>query len=231
MESAQAALNAGADRIELCAELSVGGVTPSYGLLKNVMENVPITTHVLVRPRSGHFTYTDAEFESMLNDIDLCRELGVHGVVSGVLLPDARLDVARTQQLIDRSKGMAFTFHRAFDWVPNPVATLKQLEIMGVDWVLTSGQAHLAEEGLGLLKRLQAQVQHIKIMPGAGVKGANAKLFKEAGFAAMHLSGSSLVPFQGQVGNIPMSASSNPKDDSVRYSNEKLLRQVLDLVK
>ena len=95
-QSAKNAKDAGAHRVELCQELSIGGITPSYGLLKQVIENLEIETFVLIRPRSGNFVYSEEEFQVMKNDIQLCTDLGCHGIVSGVLNSDGTVDVKRT---------------------------------------------------------------------------------------------------------------------------------------
>src|SRR5690606_19728280 len=139
--SLQSALNAqmaGADRIELCSELGVGGITPSVGLIQSVKKELSIPIHVLIRPRSGHFTYSDSEFEVMKADILACSELGVDGIVAGILMDDFSVDVERNQELLKLAEPMHFTFHRAFDWVLDPVDALKQLERMGIGTVLTS---------------------------------------------------------------------------------------------
>ncbi len=132
--SYQSAINAekaGANRIELCSELAVGGITPSYGLLKKVMADLTIPVHVLIRPRSGDFTFSDAEFDIMKENILLCKELGVSGIVSGVLHTNNTIDIERTKELVEHSKPMNFTFHRAFDWVLNPEEEIKKLEKIG----------------------------------------------------------------------------------------------------
>jgi len=121
LESALNAQKAGADRIELCAELAVGGLTPSFGLLQLVREHISIPVNILIRPRSGDFTYSHLEFEIMKKDIALCRELGFDGIVSGVLSKDFNLDYERTKELIEVSGPLQFTFHRAFDWVRDPM--------------------------------------------------------------------------------------------------------------
>lgn len=193
LESALVAERAGADRIELCSELAVGGLTPSYGLLKQVRERVSIPVHVLIRPRSGDFTYTDDEFNVMLTDIALCIELGFEGIVSGVLLKNFLLDVERTQHLKSASGNLKFTFHRAFDWVLDPMGTMKQLEAMNVNYILSSGQQKSAVEGIGLLTQLQEHASKIDIVPGSGINGENVRSFLERGFAAVHLSGTSMV--------------------------------------
>jgi len=120
--SYQSAVNAniaGAHRIELCSEISVGGTTPSYGLLKKVMADIDIPVHVLIRPRSGNFTYSDIEFDIMKENIRLCKDLGCAGIVSGVLHEDNSIDIKRTSELIELSKPMSFTFHRALMWYQN----------------------------------------------------------------------------------------------------------------
>jgi len=188
-ESALAAQKAGANRIELCCELGMGGLTPSHGLLQKVVSELQIPVHVLIRPRSGNFTYSYFEWETMLNDIDFCRELGVAGIVCGTLNEFQELDVKRTQILVSKCRDMDFTFHRAFDWVKEPLETLDTLISLGATRILTSGQATIASEGLSLLKKLKDHAaERIEIMPGGGINHHNAKLFQEAGFGSIHFS-------------------------------------------
>ena len=120
LESALNAQKGGADRIELCSELGVGGITPSYGLLKMVKERLSVPVHVLIRPRAGDFSYSEMEFELMRRNIALCVDLGFEGIVSGILHRDFSLDEERTGALIEASGSLSFTFHRAFDWVNDP---------------------------------------------------------------------------------------------------------------
>ena len=174
-ESAKNAEIAGANRIELCSELGVGGVTPSYGLIKKVMDELSIGNCVLIRPRSGNFTYTDEEFDVMLRDINLCRELGCQGVVTGVLHRDNTIDEERTARLKEAAGTMEF------------IKTLKRL---GVERILTSGGKKSAIEGLELLKELN----HIAagqptIMPGGGINPQSIIQIKAAGFTQVHFSG------------------------------------------
>ncbi|MEQ6124878.1 copper homeostasis protein CutC [Pseudotenacibaculum sp. MALMAid0570] len=193
--SYQSAINAEkaeANRIELCSELTLGGITPSYGLLKKVMQNISIPVHVLIRPRSGDFTYSDEEFEIMKKDILLCKELGCAGIVSGILNSDNTINIHRTQELVASSQPMSFTFHRAFDWVNNPKEEILKLSKIGVARVLTSGQQTTAEKGISLLKELKDKTT-ISILPGGGINIKNVHLFKEAGFDEVHLSASSQI--------------------------------------
>lgn len=209
-QSAINAQKAGAHRIELCSELSIGGITPSYGLIKQVVKSLSIPVFVLIRPRSGNFTYSDDEFEIIKQDIQVCKKLGVNGIVSGVLNHDNTINVERTKELVELSKPMEFTFHRAFDCVPNPQEALEQLIELRVERVLSSGQESKAIEGLGLLKELLAQAKNrIKILVGSGVNSQNAHEFKKAGFEEIHASASRDISTESSefFGNTPQTVS------------------------
>jgi len=192
-KSAINAQEAGAHRIELCQELSVGGITPSYGLLKLVIDTLSLSVFVLIRPRSGNFVYTDEEFDIMKQNIQLSKNLGCTGIVSGILNKNNSIDKERTKELIELSKPLEFTFHRAFDCVPNPFESLEQLIDLGVDRILTSGLETSAEKGIELLKELKEQAKgRITILPGSGINPSNAKLYKDAGFSEIHTSASKI---------------------------------------
>lgn len=199
-QSAINAQEAGAHRIELCSELSVGGITPSYGLIKRVVEALTIPVFVLIRPRRGNFYYTSAEFEIIKQDIQICKDLGCHGIVSGVLNIDNTIDIKRTKELVELSKPLSFTFHRAFDCVPNPQESLEQLIQLGVERVLTSGQESKAIVGLETLKALNLQAKNkIKILVGSGVNSQNAYKFKKAGFDEIHASASKVINDESSI--------------------------------
>lgn len=211
-QSAKNAQAAGAHRIELCQELSVGGLTPTYGLLKYVIENLEIPVFVLIRPRSGNFVYSDAEFEIMKNDIQLCKELGCKGIVSGVLNLDKTIDLERTKELVKLSKPLTFTFHRAFDEVANPKEALAQLIDLGIERILTSGQASSAELGLPLLKELNEMAgERIILLAGAGVSSENASKFKEAHLKEIHASASSQLEEHNSLFSVPLTYSDPQK--------------------
>lgn len=198
-QSALNAQNAGAHRIELCSELSVGGITPSFGLLKKVAETLTIPVHVLIRPRSGDFCFSAEAFDIIKHDIQLCKELGFAGIVSGVLNTDNTIDLIRTKQLIALAKPLTFTFHRAFDRVPNPFEALKLLIDLGVDRILTSGQKSTAEAGIELLIQLNERAnQQIILLPGSGINPENAALFKNAGFNEIHTSASKIIEYSSE---------------------------------
>lgn len=231
LQSARNAEKGGADRIELCTELTVGGITPSYGLLKSVKALLSIPVHVLIRPRSGDFTYSDLEFEIMKNDIALCKDLGFEGIVAGVLHKDLTLDVERTRSLVEASSGLHFTFHRAFDWVLDPMATLEKLEDIGVDALLTSGQQRSALAGINLLDQLRERAGSVVIMPGGGITPSNVHSFKYKGFKAIHLSGSKSIKTLRTSPGIPMSAASIPSDDTQIITDLETVLQVTERVK
>jgi len=189
--SALAAEEGGADRIELCAALGVDGLTPSYGAIMEVKRRLSIPVHVIIRPREGDFIYTPDEVQVMCKDISVARDLGVEGVVSGALDPLGNINRAVTEQLINAARGMSFTFHRAFDVCRDPFEAIRVLAELGIDTLLTSGQATTAYEGRGLIKELVdwTQPKGITVMPGGGVKATNiTALMKETGAKAVHLS-------------------------------------------
>ncbi len=231
LASAITAEKAGANRIELCTALGVGGLTPSYGLLKAVKEQVSIPVHVLIRPRVGDFTYSDAEFACMLEDIALCKQMGFEGVVSGILHKDLTVDVPRTTALVEAAKGMNFTFHRAFDWTPDPQQALKDIDSCGATIVLSSGQEKKAEKGIALLERLQFLNHTITIMPGSGIGEDNAALFVEVGFKAIHLSG--VIPEKSidNIPDIPMSSMAYLRDDYIYETSSKVIEKVCNTLR
>ena len=187
--SAQAAKAGGASRIELCENLSVGGLTPSYYLLERILTELDIPVHVLIRPRSGNFIYNPREIEKMLNTIAFCKKIGCTGVVSGALTSERTIDTAATKRLIETAKGMEFTFHRAFDCVIDPVESVSLLLNLGVTRLLSSGQQNKAIDGLEMLKQLKLLSEGaLQIMPGSGITSQNALAFKTAGFKTIHFS-------------------------------------------
>jgi copper homeostasis protein len=232
--SFQSALNAQqaeTHRIELCSELAVGGITPSYGLIKQVVENLTIPVFVLIRPRSGNFNYSDVEYDIIKQDIQLCKELGCNGIVSGILNSDNSIDIKRTKQLIELSKPLHFTFHRAFDYVPNPFEALDQLIKLGAQRVLTSGQETSAEKGIDLLIELQVKANNkITIMPGGGINSENVLLFKKEGFKELHASATTINKTNNKL-KVLMN-SSKLFDETIEYcSDVAKIRSIINNLK
>jgi copper homeostasis protein len=148
-----AAQAAGADRVELCASLLEGGLTPSMGVVKATLAIARIPFHVIIRPRGGDFLYSELEHRTMLEDVRTCRDLGVAGVVFGCLTADGRIDEARMTELTKGARPMKVTCHRAFDMTRDVDEAIEALVRSGVDRVLTSGQRDTALEGIDILKR------------------------------------------------------------------------------
>lgn len=154
VESAVAAQDGGADRVELCDNLFEGGTTPSYGAIELARNFLDIKLHVIIRPRGGDFLYSDIEFEIMKRDIDSAKKLGVDGIVIGVLRSDGCIDTERTAELTEIARPMSVTFHRAFDVCSDPFSALEDLISIGIDRVLTSGQRPNGVEGSELIGKL-----------------------------------------------------------------------------
>ena len=173
-ESAINAEKGGAHRIELCENLSVGGLTPNFELAKKVINELNIPVFILIRPRGGNFIYSNEEFEQIKKDIILFKKIGCKGIVSGILTKNKKLDINKTKELIKLSRPLEFTFHRAFDEVLNPINVLHQLIKLRADRILTSGQKKTAIDGIELIKKLiNISNNNIKIMPGSGINSTN----------------------------------------------------------
>lgn len=174
--SAIAAQDGGADRVELCANLNEDGTTPSAGLIEVTRQNLSIGLHVLIRPRSGNFCYSEFEFETMKRDVAVARALGADGVVIGLLSTNGAIAFEWTRQLVVLARPLSVTFHRAFDVVTEPLKTLEALVELGIERVLTSGQAHSALAGLRLLAQLTEQAAgRISLMPASGINAQNIR--------------------------------------------------------
>lgn len=192
--SAQSCVEAemgGAARVELCAGIPEGGTTPSYGEIRMAQQlTEAIDINVLIRPRGGDFLYTENEVQSMLYDIEMCKDLNVHGVVFGCLQENGDLDIDLMERLKDAAGTLSVTCHRAFDVCRDPFKTMEELVRLGVDRVLTSGQQENAVKGIPLLRRLVEMAgDRIIIMPGCGVRANNISLIaQETGAKEFHTS-------------------------------------------
>ncbi len=213
--SAQSCVEAeagGSQRVELCAGIPEGGTTPSYGEIKTAQA---LTSHidinVIIRPRGGDFLYTPAEIESMLQDIELCRELKVHGVVFGCLTKEGDVDVKLMQRLIDAARPLSITCHRAFDVCRDPFVALEQLIDLGCDRILTSGQQSDAVKGIPLIAELVKRAAgRIIIMPGCGVRENNiARIETETGAKEFHTSARRIIysRMEYRNENVPMGSN------------------------
>ena len=190
LDSALAAQAGGADRVELCAALEVGGLTPSPALVLQVRERLRIPVYVLIRPRAGDFAYSPSERATMLGDIAWCRAAGCDGVVTGALTPDGDIDTARCGELVAAAAGLGVTFHRAIDVCRDPARALEAIIALGCERVLSSGRAASAPEGAARLRALVEQAgDRIVVMPGAGIDDGNiAQLRQLTGAREFHAS-------------------------------------------
>lgn len=225
-ESVRNAYNAGADRIELCAALEVGGITPSFGLIKKAIELFQKNVFVLIRPRSGDFVYSDEEVEIMLSDIHLVREMGVGGIVSGALLQNNKVDIETARLLIEASGNLPFTFHRAFDLIPDPISGLLALEEMGVKRILTSGQKENALAGKELIKTLCERATTISILAGAGINPSNVcEIVSYTNVREVHLSAKHKTGIGSSV------SMGNSDTGMYEVSDERTIRLVISELK
>jgi copper homeostasis protein len=176
-----AAQNAGADRVELCASLLEGGLTPSWGMIRQALRVATIPFHVIVRPRGGDFLYSEIEFDSMVDDVRALREIGVAGVVVGCLTADGRIDEARMSALVVAAGPLAVTCHRAFDMTADFREAIEALVRCGVGRVLTSGQRDTAMEGLDCLAAtVEAAGGRIGVMVCGGLDRENIAEIRRA---------------------------------------------------
>lgn len=191
VESALAAVAGGADRLELCANLVIGGTTPTIALFKEIRKHTSVPVHVLIRPRFGDFLYTEHEANIICSEIDAFKEAGAEGVVIGSLCPDGSLNSEQMQRFIFHAKGMSVTLHRAFDMCADPFITLQQAKALGIHTILTSGQAARCVDKMSLLNDLyEAAGGDIALMAGGGVNETTVSvLLKQTPLTTFHMSG------------------------------------------
>lgn len=183
-----AAIAGGADRIELCSALALGGLTPSAGLIAAAHQS-PVPVIAMIRPRAGGFVWAPSEISAMRHEIAAVRQAGLAGVVLGASRPDGTLDTETLATLIAEAEGMETTLHRCFDLTPDPFDALEQAVALGFTRILTSGQARTAPEGIDLVTRLHAKAAgRITILAGGGITPQNARLFTAAGLREIHAS-------------------------------------------
>ena len=202
----------GASRVELCAAIPEGGTTPSYGMIRMAQQLMSkIDVNVIIRPRGGDFLYTDTEIETMLHDIEMAKQLNVHGVVFGCLTKQGDLDMPLMRRLIEAAKPLSVTCHRAFDVCREPFTALEQLISLGCDRILTSGQQPDAVRGIPLIRELVKRAgERIIIMPGCGVREDNIiRIEAETGAKEFHTSARSIVysRMEYRNENVPMGSS------------------------
>jgi len=190
LDHAVAAESGGADRIELCCDLSCGGVTPSGELMRAVRRQVQIPVHGLIRPRSGDFCYSRYEFETIKRDIDVAKDIGLDGIVLGLLDPFGQVDRERTRELVQSAQPLPVTFHRAFDQCPDLSIALEAVIETGAKRILTSGGKASVIDGLDRVAHLLRRAKNrIVIMPGGGIRSVNIEcILRGTGAREIHTS-------------------------------------------
>lgn len=174
LESALLAQKAGADRVELCANISVGGTTPSIEIIQQAREHLTIDIYVMIRPRGGDFVYSEAEFKQMKSEIENIKQLGVNGFVFGILNEDKTINIEQNKALVELAKPFPCSYHRAFDAVSNYEQALEDVIACGFSTLLTSGTFSNVTEGKEVLKKLVEQAKNrLEIMPGGGLRSTN----------------------------------------------------------
>lgn len=215
----------GADRIELCAALDLGGLTPSPGLMR-LAAQAPLPSLAMIRPRAGDFCWSETEVQVMEGDIDAAGAAGLAGVVLGANLKDGRLDVVTLQRLTQRALGLGLTLHRGFDLVPDPFEALEQAIDVGFARILTSGAKMRAADGVALLAQLiERAAGRIIIMPGAGISAATLPAFAGLPLREIHASGGVAVLQSGPAVDFGFSAAQARQTDAASLQD---LRAALD---
>lgn len=235
LQSAIAAERGGADRIELCDALAVGGTTPSAAMTELARKYLTIDINVLIRPCSGDFCYSALEFEVMKREVEIVKSLGVNGIVIGILKPDGEIDVDRMKELIRLARPLTVTFHRAFDMTRDPFEALDTLMSLGVERVLTSGQKNRAIDGADLIRQLVERAQdQIIIMPGAGVTAGNVReLMAATGAREVHMSlkekAASLMEYRND--QVVMGGKLILSEYERYFTSEKAVRAVREILR
>ena len=220
----------GADRIELCSALFLGGLTPSFGTLRYAREHLRIPIIAMVRPRGGGFCYTDAEFATMERDAEAAVDAGADGVVFGILTGDGAIDVGRTRRIRDIVGDRQSVFHRAFDVTADPFRALDQLVDLGITRILTSGQQDTVPEGADLTRRLIDHArERIEILPGGGLKPWNlADVIARTGCSQVHLTAfrTATDTSTRRRPQVTFGGALYPPEDSYSITDEKIVREI-----
>jgi copper homeostasis protein len=235
IDDAIAAEKGGADRVELCSALFLGGLTPSLGTIQEAKRRLKIPVMVMVRPRGGGFAYSEAEMSSMERDAVAAVEAGADGVVFGILQGDGRIDIARCKRMRGLIGQRQAVFHRAFDVTPDPLVALEQLVDLGITRVLTSGQKDSVPEGVELIKKLIERAgDRIEILPGGGIQLWNVQeMIAKTGCRQVHLTAFGTVvdsSTQARPG-ITFGGALYPAEDRYQRTDAELVRRLSGMLR
>lgn len=215
-------------RIELCGALSVGGITPNYGFIRQAAALSEKPLALMIRPRGGDFLYSCEELDIMCHDIQTAKELGIQAVVFGALSAKGELDWQATERLVRAARGMEVTFHRAFDLCRNPSEALEQLIELGCTRLLTSGLAATAFDGIPLIRQLVEQASgRIQIMAGCGVNASNVRqIIEQTNVPEIHFSAKGQRPSLMQSES-PATMGSNSQENWLDIADPQKIQAIL----
>ncbi len=235
LESLTYAIQGGANRIELCSSLALGGLTPSFGMMKQAAKLSSIPVYAMIRPRQGDFLYDDHDMESMLYDIDAAAEAGLQGIVFGMLTANGNIDMKRAQRIVNHARlnGLGVTFHRAIDQCSDYKKAIENIAELGCERVLTSGLAASADLGKEAIEEMVRIANgQLSIMAGAGVNSSNvADIVTQTGVREVHLSGKSSRPSKMErVANSAKMGNQNLDDFIVPVTDPKAIQAVSEII-
>lgn len=241
VDSVESAINAqrgGATRLELCSNLIIGGTTPTKSLFEEVRKNVNIPINILIRPRFGDFLYSDYEVNIIRNEIKMFKELGADGIVVGILTKNGEIDLYNMKKFIDEAQGTPITFHRAFDVCKNPIKAFYQLHELGIQNILTSGQAQNCLKGKKLLKELvglsnKNNKSKTEILVGAGLNMENiGEIVNSTGATNFHFSAKTIkqskMEYKKQDVNMGLKEFN---EFEILETDEKLVKEMTDYLR
>ncbi|MBQ3173773.1 MAG: copper homeostasis protein CutC [Alistipes sp.] len=234
VDACRVAQRLGVNRVELCASPAEGGVTPSLATIERVAQIANLDLSVMIRPRGGDFLYSDDEFRTMLLDIERARTAGATGVVFGILTADGCVDVERTRHLVEASRGMETTFHRAVDMTADYERAIEDIIAAGCTRILTSGGYDKAIDGIDNIRRaVEIARGRIEIMAGSGVVASNARALRDVGVDALHFSAKRMVRGAMEYRNprISMGGSAAVDEYALRVVDEDEVNEILNLIK
>lgn len=228
LESAKNAIEGGADRLEVCSALSVGGLTPSGGLIVEIRKlNRTIPLYAMIRIRSGNFVYSDEELKAMMYDMEILRKCKVDGFVFGALTDKNNIDINACEKIISAALPLPVTFHRAFDLTNDPIQSMNTIAHLGFQRILTSGQENNVLLGLEQIKELlKAAPGNLIIMPGGGITKDNIETIKNSGAREFHASARKEKIMMTSAKKIGMGIC----EEFVSVTNRKLVEELVFII-
>ncbi|HOO75455.1 MAG TPA: copper homeostasis protein CutC [Tepiditoga sp.] len=221
--SAVIAQNAGAQRIEICSALALGGLTPDIGFVEAVADKIKIKKYVMIRPRNGNFLYNEYEFENIMKNIKIIKKYKIDGFVCGILTKEGNVDDKKMKIITEEIYPFNMTFHRAFDCTVNLYEAAESIINLGIERILTSGGKNTAEEGIENIKKINDKYgSEVKIMAGSGISAENVLEIASAGVKEIHFSAKKKIPVKS-LKNIRMG---NSEEEYFNLADEKIIKEI-----